>query len=299
VRHGEPDDEDQGHGWTPSAKVTEAADRAYREHQPVDLDPLTDWYGRQLREAAADPDPALDLFAGALYDLSLLTEEIRYHIGVGALYLLGLQAEIESAQPTGEFAHMGFPVSALALLAPYVLPTPPPSALLTAPGLDIAGHRVLGGWWAGQVIDSALIRCMSAMDRLAVLLFTATGRVPPPNRAGEVKMPAYRKSWLDEIDAWAAKPEWKELRDLLDHPVFQFIKGYRDGFIHDRRSPSRLNGNHLVAASVGAAGTAGIPADLHLAMARGFLETVLRPATSSVGALLQTSIKSPGEAAER
>lgn len=110
-----------------------------------------------------------------LFDLSQLAEEFRFLTSAGALYSLGLQEQVAAAIPdvTAPGADIAVPVVVCALLAGYMRPMPPPSVLLHDPGQSIAGHRVLGGWWAARLFDSALIRGMPAFDRLAVLLFCA------------------------------------------------------------------------------------------------------------------------------
>lgn len=58
----------------------------------------------------------------------------------------------------------------LALLAGYGQNNFPPDQLLLNPTAALGGHRVLSGWWAAQLLDSAIIRGIAVLDRVAILL---------------------------------------------------------------------------------------------------------------------------------
>jgi hypothetical protein len=235
----------------------------------------------------------LELYTDALFDLSRLAEEFRFLASAGALYSLGLQEQIAAAIPDeiALGAGIAVPTVVRALLAGYMRPMPPPSALLHDPGQPVAGHRVLGGWWAAQLFDSALIRGMSALDRLAVLLFCADQQPITPNKHGDLVLPAFRRSWLRRLRRWDGRPEWSQLLDILDHPVFTLVKRYRDGFVHQRRTPMQLHGEHATTTfpSKSQTATEGISAELHLAMVLGFYDLVLRPSCEMVGILIQAA----------
>jgi len=158
--------------WLPDPQVeAKAAGIFYDDLPPLSVGRLSGWLAHRLELRAAEHSYDFDLYADALFDLSQLGEEFRFQAAAGALYSLGLQDQIAAAIPAEpmEGAGIGVPTVVRALLAAYMRPTPSPSALLHDPGQSIAGHRVLGGWWAAQLFDSALIRGMSALDRLAIL----------------------------------------------------------------------------------------------------------------------------------
>jgi len=132
---------------------------------------------------------------------------------------------------------------------------------------------------------------MSALDRLAILMFCADQQPIARNKYGDLVLPAFRKSWLQRITRWDDQPAWPKILDVLDHPVFALVKRYRDGFVHQRRTPTQLHGEHATATfpSPSQITTNGISAELHLAMVLGFYNLVLRPSCDLVGTLIQAS----------
>jgi hypothetical protein len=73
--------------------------------------------------------------------------------------------------------------------------------------------------------------------------------------------------------------------------VFTLVKRYRDGFVHQRRTPVQLHGEHATATfpSASQTTTKGISAELHLAMALGFYDLILRPSCELVGTLIHVT----------
>lgn len=293
-RDGTGDPIDDGTAWLPGPGVeAKVASIFYDDLPTLDVSRLSDWLAHRLDIPSNERSDDLGLYTDALFDLSQLAEEFRFLASAGALYSLGLQDQIAAAIPdeTVPGGGIAVPTVVRALLAGYMRPTPPPSALLHDPGQAIAGHRVLGGWWAAQLLDSALIRGMSALDRLAVLLFCADRQPIKANKHGDLALPAFRKSWLKQLKRWDECPEWSKLLEILDHPVFTLVKRYRDGFVHQRRTPMQLHGEHATTTlpSVSQKTTEGISAELHLAMVLGFYNLVLRPSCELVGTLIHTT----------
>lgn len=279
--------------WLPSPEVEAKVTTIFHDDLPIlDIAPLSDWLARALKARGHGNTDDLDIYSDALFDLSQLVEEMRFEAAAGALYSIGLQKEIAASRENTPEIGLAIPTVVRALLASYMRPTPSPSALMRDPGQNIAGHRVLGGWWAAQLYDSALIRGMSALDRLAVVLFCAGQQPIMPNKHGELMMPSFRKSQLDRVTRWHDYSEWPSLLELLDNPVFKFVKRYRDGFVHQRRTPMQLHGEHATATNgVGPnyESTEGITPEMHLAMVLGFFDQILRPACKMVGALIQAA----------
>ena len=176
------------------------------------MESFADWLATALRHAhdTADQcgrgtqtiDEQRDVYIDALFDLTQLGEELRYATSVGAVYLIGVRGDVAAAQDhaTSLSGGMSVPTTARALLAPYLRPNPAPSQLLTRPGEPIAGQRVLGGWWAAQLFDSALIRGLACLDRVAIMLHRAAGKpLVRDNRSNELRLPAFRARYLQTI----------------------------------------------------------------------------------------------------
>jgi len=283
-----------GTAWLPGPEVeAKVASIFYDDLPTLNVSRPSDWLAHRLDTPSDERSDNLDLYTDALFDLSQLAEEFRYLASAGALYSLGLQDQIAAAIPdeTAPGVGIAVPTVVRALLAGYMQPTPPPGALLHDPGQSIAGHRVLGGWWAAQLLDSALIRGMSALDRLAVLLFCADQQPIKANKHGDLVLPAFRKSWLKQVTRWDECSEWSKLLEILEHPVFALVKRYRDGFVHQRRTPMQLHGEHATTTfpSQSQGTTKGISAELHLAMVLGFYDLVLRPSCELVGTVIHSA----------
>lgn len=71
---------------------------------------------------------------------------------------------------------IGIPIEVIATLQAYAAPPSDPITLLHKPDTKLAGDRVLSLWFAGQLLDSALFRSVAVLDRLATLLWCASGR---------------------------------------------------------------------------------------------------------------------------
>ena len=268
--------------WLPSAEALGQADDIFlTQLQEPDLEPLTSWLTTEPARASADRD----VFEDAVFDISRLLEEYRYETGVAAAYSIGLKTELDTLadeQLSGP-ASMGIPSSVRALLAPYTAHLPLPSRLFTYPAEPISGFRLLGGWWAGQLYDTALVRGCAALDRLATALYCVEGL-----KVDREWMPAFKPRHLKRITAWNGASDWDALLTLLNDPFFALAKKYRDGFIHQRRGPIQLHGDYVVAGD--GSTTIGTTPEIHEAIVVGYYNLILLPACSLVGKLIQTPI---------
>jgi len=275
------------HGWLPSEEALSQADDIYLTHlQTPDLAPLSEWL-------TADPSPNpvdKDVYEDAVFDISRLIEEYRYEAGVAAAFAIGLDAELEALseeQLRGPVA-MSIPKGVRALLAPYSTFLPLPSQLFLNPKEQISGFRLLGGWWAAQLYDSALVRGSAALDRLATILYCAQGLA-----INREYMPAFKLAHLKRITKWYSDPNWAALLALLDHPVFTLAKRYRDGFIHQTRAPMALHGDHSVVRDASGGGhevIRGTTPEMHEGIVLAYFNLILVVACDLVGKLISTEL---------
>lgn len=232
-------------------------------------------------------------YADALIDLSRLLEEYRFEVGVAALYAAGVKDQLAAvrdvmAQPPH---HAGFSNKARAILAGVIAQGAPPSGLITNPGGEISGMRVLGGWWAAQLYDSALMRGMAVLDRLVTLLFYVEGLPVDPDWT-----PAFRERTVRKLQSWTDEPEWVTFTALLNHELFIMAKRYRDGLVHRVRDAAELHGDFLVGRfrPEGHEQTVGFGGDVHFAMVAAFYNEVLRQAVSDTAALISRTMVARG-----
>jgi hypothetical protein len=236
-----------------------------------------------------DQPPLLRPYVDAYIDLHRLLEEIRFEVALASLLIEDRRVKLERGdltQPAAPPLPAPMPMEALALLQRYMREPPAPPELFADPYAEISGSRVLGDWFAAQLLDSALFRSVAACDRLAILLWVRGGRQIATTKRGRERHPAFTPRYLNALARdYGDQPEWPPLRALADDELFTFTKELRDGFTHSRRLVSELHGERVVAYAMEAP-MRGVDADEHRALALAFYDVILRPAIGLSGAIL-------------
>lgn len=278
--------------WFQSAEIDELSLQILRVDLALpDLEKLADYVAQKV--SGEEIDHRVELFGDALSDLSRLLEEYAFEAAVAATYLQTTQAKRHSVRAERTSGLKAVPLSSTirALLSPYLAPLPMPSALLSDPNADVPGFRVLGGWWAAQLIDSAFLRGLAALDRIASMLYLAS-----EHEVDEDRMPAFRAPELRRLNDHYGGESWTSMRALLQDPIFEFVKSYRDGFVHRHRLPMELHGDHT-ALGPGGEVYRGIEPKDHFSLVLAFHERVLKQACELAGTLVisPTSSATPTE----
>ena len=232
-------------------------------------------------------------YADALIDLSRLLEEYRFEAAVGALYAAGVKDEVTALRESAEKPphNAGFSNKARAMLAGIIAQGAPPAKLLTDPKGQMAGMRILGGWWAAQLYDSALMRGVAVLDRLVTLLYYVEGQ-----KVDVDWMPAFRGRTLRKLQTWQDESEWTNLMAILDSPLFVAAKGYRDGLVHRSRYAMELHGDFAVGRfdSDGHLVELGSGGDVHFGLVAAFHNEILRGAVEDTAALITRTMGARG-----
>lgn len=270
--------------WVPDQETLDLArDFFDRSFLPPDLEPLVQGIttGPEL-----EADPATTIYDETLVDLVRLLEEYRFGASVGAMYARGVRDQIRPLRESHKQwpNNVGMSPKVLALLATHSQNALAPDRLLVDPTATLGGHRVLGGWWAAQLLDSAIIRGISILDRVAILLACIAHRIDYR------RMPAFRVHQLEALSPeFGSDSEWKTLLELARGDLFQFVKGVRDGHVHRMRLPAELHGA-FVTSGTDADGrhqsTLGIDPDLQWALATALFRDVICPAIDAAGAMI-------------
>jgi hypothetical protein len=177
-------------------------------------------------------------------------------------------------------------MESLALLQRYMREPPSPSRLFENPYYEISGDRVLGDWFAGQLLDSALFRSIAACDRLVILLWIRAGEPSRRRRDGRSLHPAFTRHFLRYLRKYYEDQRaWPLLYETVEGSLFGLAKELRDGFTHSRRLASELHGEPVVAYS-GQGPARGLEADEHRALVLAFYNEILGPSIEHVGTLL-------------
>jgi hypothetical protein len=199
--------------------------------------------------------------------------------------------DFETVAPPGPSA---VPVEVLALLAGHV---PPTRAFVLTQDLhaEIPGPRYMSRWLAGQLLDSALVREISALDRLSALVYLAAVESKTTDR-GEWFAPILSEKGLkDAADHSQDREAWSALMALASDEVTVWLREHiRNAFIHRRRWPSALTSEAVAVYSYldengeyVRGERNGLRAPQHLALVRMTWEEVLTPSVALVQRLFE------------
>jgi hypothetical protein len=232
--------------WLPSHDALKGAQHILAEDMPaIDLVGLTRWLTLQLQRGSNDNHENCKVYADALYDMSRLIDELRFEASLAAVYIIDLGEKISlkeraDGEPSAPFSMPGM---ALSLLSPKLGDKPLLTQLFSEPSTPLAGHRVLAGWFTAQLIDSALMRSIAALDCITVLLWSAAGRSFKRDREDNLIFPTFSKVAMNSLKReYRSKVAWPGLYELTDHSCLQRIRPYNRGFVHRRRMPMQLHG---------------------------------------------------------
>jgi hypothetical protein len=233
-------------------------------------------------------------YVEAYIDFYRLLEEIRFELALATLLIDDYERKASRGDaPARHAPELPLPAESKALLLRFLREPPNPERLFSDPYSTIAGHRLLSDWFAGQTLDSALVRAVAACDRLATLLWTRVEQaVPASKQTGRPRHPAFRHHELSTLaQHYDASPAWPEILGLSQHELFAFTKDLRDDFTHAHRLASQLHGDQYVVFAEDGEAIEGADADDHLSIGIGFYNEILRPAVRLVGELLATKTK--------
>jgi hypothetical protein len=292
--------------WSLSEQALTVADSVY--YETLKKISVEDYGKGVLTEPGSRPAVAdrigRELYSDSLFDLHRLLEEIRFEIAFARMLTADYRAHRQSEAQPSEGSN-GFDLSPsieiLAVLSSHTSPPPSPSLLTRDLHHAMSGDRHLSRWLAGQLLDSALLRTLSALDRVATMLHIRAGLNIPTRKDGSPRLPAFGKEELRAIRlAFADHEALQELRALAAHDLYRFVKRYRDGTVHHRRWPSELHGEATLAywdAGAPRTGThpperryEGLTAAEHVAMTLATWNLVLLPAVHAGGRLLSAEL---------
>jgi hypothetical protein len=288
--------------WSLSQHATNTADDVY--YQRLEAINISAYGDGVLTEPGDKPLVAdredRELYADSLFDLHRLLEEIRFEIAFATMLTSDYRAHHPIDEPSTTVPKgidMTLSIELLAVLSTEAPLPPSPSQLTTALHREILGHRHLSRWLAAQLLDSAILRCLSSLDRVATMLHIRAD-LPIERRAdGSPRPPGFSIAELKAMRAsYEGHPSWQALRDVARHDMYKFIKGYRDGTVHHRRWPSELHGEASLSYSDAGASTdeaypperryEGLSAQNHIGLTLGTWNHVLRPAIETGGLLV-------------
>lgn len=196
-------------------------------------------------------------YLDALVDLRHLLGEIRFEVAMGAMIVWDFRTRqrrgevvdndllAEAGALLGVQSEIPLPEAALAFLAAHGEGPPSPEVLLTDPHRHF-GTRLLSTWFAGQLLDSAMFRCLGALDR-AIALLQARAGIPEVSGDDGPWRPTFGKPSIDDVARVGlyGDPLLRQLYDVIDFELFQDLVTLRHGFTHRRRGHFAAGGERL------------------------------------------------------
>ena len=288
--------------WSLSEHATKTADEVYYQHlEAISISAYGDGVLTEPGDQPLVADRAdRELYADSLFDLHRLLEEIRFEIAFATMLTADYRARHPiDKQPTTapDEIDITLSIELLAVLSTEAPLPPSPSQLTTALHREILGHRHLSRWLAAQLLDSAILRCLSSLDRVATMLHVRAGMPIDKGADGSPRTPSFSIAELRAMrSAYEGHPSWPALRDIPRHDMYKFIKRYRDGTVHHRRWPSELHGEATLSYWDAGASTdegyaperryEGLSAQNHIGLTLATWNHVLRPAVEAGGMLV-------------
>jgi hypothetical protein len=165
-------------------------------------------------------------------DIDDLTSQTRWHLGQ-ALLLIDSQPDIIKAGEDDDdlIKGRGIPASAQLLLRGYIRDA---NQVLYS---DLSTPRhggTVGGWIFHMMIDSAVYRSISALDRLATVLWYVAEL--PKERV------YFRSGKIKRLHTAICCDETARLLEIAEGKLLNFIIDYRDGLTHTQKAYSRASG---------------------------------------------------------
>jgi hypothetical protein len=269
--------------------VADAAELEHEHYAVPSFDGLSDAvldYPENPLDVITEPD-LHRTYLDALMDLHLLVEEYRF----SALLAVTLLRDYRLKRDRGEAPKlklsgdarmdlMPWPAEVVVVMQRYAREPPSAAELFENPHQQIAGGRILSRWFAGQLIDSSLYRGIAACDRIAILLRCRAGLPVEVTRRGEKRQPTFSRYAMGQLNgSYSHLPAWETLLALTANPLFDFVKQERNGFTHERRSPSELHGEKAIVYGTDGPGeeevVGALDAETHYLLAPAFYNEVL------------------------
>ncbi len=239
--------------FTLSTEAVQSSDDVYHgQLEPIDISAFAAGLLDERGKAPLLPSrEEREIYADSLFDLSRLLEEVRFEVALAVMLLVDFRVRRDMGEVgirENPDNNIGMPVQILAVLAPYSMQPPSPTDLLRSPHQPISGYRHLSRWFAAQLLDSAILRTLSCMDRVVTMLHLRAGLAVKKRSDGTLLLPSFTRQDLRALrPAYERHGSWKDFRAIIDNPIYGLIKRFRDGMVHHRRWPSELHGETKVA----------------------------------------------------
>jgi hypothetical protein len=183
-----------------------------------------------------------EIFQDSFSEIVNLMEESRLLASLAAAYLQDLDESFQRFRESQVQISMSGKVGAL--LAGYIDFNHPPSMLFSSPQRHISKNRLMGTWFAGTLIDSAIIRQIAIVDRiLAILVSVLNLPIERFKDSGELIYPSANPKTLQKLSSHLSSEDSSKFLDILVNENFKTLKDFRDRFVHRHRVETQLHGD--------------------------------------------------------
>ena len=167
-----------------------------------------------------------------VFDVDDLCGQIRWHVGQ-ALLLLETYPELLAAGKGDDplLRNVGIPADVALRLRAFI--GRPRDVVFGDLSQNWRGGTA-AGWVFHMMIDNAVYRALSALDRLAAIAWYAA-ELPQGNVY-------FRSRKMTRVHEKLATASSKALLEIAERPILQLITAYRDGYSHTTKAYSRVAG---------------------------------------------------------
>lgn len=233
--------------WDIDLDAIESADRHYVETLAMpDLRGLTEHLvpNRGPSRLTVAEARSREIYAEMIREVQDLLRDIRFGTATALMLLLdaGKASAELSIEPSASVPGLFLTEGEMAVLLTND-DFHPPSTLVTERHRHIGDGQTLGAWFAGLLLDTALLKCHGLLDRLTVALWCHAHLPIAETKAGELKYPAFTREWIKGLTAtYGSDPAWPKYSALIDTPLAKELVRYRHSGTHKRRAGSAFNG---------------------------------------------------------
>lgn len=228
--------------WHLDQPIRELADKFYFAYEMPNLEAFSNVALRYSQNQLSMQSTEFQIFQDSLSEIVNLIDEARFLSAISWAYLQDMSEEFkvfsESQPPISISGLVG------ALLAPHINHDNPPSILFDNPSSQISRNRLIGTWFAGNLLDSAIIRHLAVIDRVLAILYVSVGiRISTFPETGEPMYPTMGANALAKLEQKISRYDSVALAEIFTSQEFANLKDFRNRFLHRHRIETQLHGD--------------------------------------------------------
>lgn len=228
--------------WHLDQQIKELADKFYFAYEMPNLEAFSNVALRYSQNQLSMHAAEFQIYQDSLSEIVNLIDEARFLSAISWAYLQDMSEDFKV------FADSQPPISITglvgALLAPHVNHDNPPSILFDNPSSKISRNRLIGTWFAGNLLDSAIIRQLAVIDRVLAILYVSVGiQISTFQETGEPIYPTLSANALAKLKQNISEEDSASLAEIFGSQEFANLKDFRNRFLHRHRIETQLHGD--------------------------------------------------------